>query len=58
MNKDQTEGRSKQAKGKDREVAGRVIGDGALEEKGRVEKVVGKIQAGYGDLKDDLMKGI
>jgi len=58
MNKDQTEGRGKEAKGKVKEVTAKVIGDGALEEKGRVEKAVGKVQAGYGDLKDDLMKGI
>ena len=57
MNKDQVKGRIKEAKGKVKEVAGKMVGNETLELKGKVQKTVGKIQAGYGDLKDDLKKG-
>lgn len=57
MNKDQIKGRVKEAKGKAKEVAGKVVDDKDLEEEGMVEKTIGKVQAGYGDLKDDLKKG-
>lgn len=56
MNKDQVKGRVKEAEGKVKEVTGKLIGDEVLEEKGKTGKVLGKIQAGYGDLKHDLKK--
>ncbi len=56
MNKDQFKGRAKQAKGKVREITGKLLRDKSLEEKGRVQKIGGKIQAGYGNFKDDLQK--
>ena len=56
MNKDQVEGRVKEVKGKAKQVAGIVVGDKKLEQKGRVQNAVGKAQAGYGDLKKDLKK--
>ena len=49
MNKNQVKGRIKEAEGKVKEVTGQVVGNKSLEEKG-------KVQAGYGDLKDDLKK--
>ena len=58
MNKDQIKGRVKEATGKAKEVTGRIVDDKDLEEEGMVEKTIGKVQAGYGDLKDDLKKGI
>ena len=57
MNHDQVKGRVKEAEGKAKEVAGKVVGNKSLEEKGRVEKTLGKAQAGYGDLKKDVKKG-
>ena len=57
MNHDQVKGRVKETAGKAKEVAGHVVGDKKLEEKGKMQKVLGKVQAGYGDLKHDLKKG-
>ena len=56
MNKDQVKGRMTEAKGKVKEVAGRMVGNRRLEAKGKAQKAVGKLQAGYGDAKDDLEK--
>jgi uncharacterized protein YjbJ (UPF0337 family) len=57
MNKDQVRGRIEKAKGKVRELAGRIAGDRTLEEKGRIGKTLGSVRARYGDLKDSLKKG-
>jgi len=56
MNKDQVKGRIKAAEGKVKQVTGKIVGNKSLEEEGMVQKIVGKVQAGYGDLKDDLKK--
>lgn len=56
MNRHQLTGRISQARGKVKEMTGRLLGNKPLEEKGRVEKTSGRIQAGYGDLKDDIPK--
>ena len=56
MNKDQVNGRVEEAKGKVKEVAGKMVGNEKLELKGKIEKNVGKVQAGLGDLKNDLKK--
>jgi uncharacterized protein YjbJ (UPF0337 family) len=56
MNKDQVKGRVKEAEGKVKEVTGKIVGNKNLEAKGAVQKTAGKVQAGYGDLKDDLKK--
>jgi uncharacterized protein YjbJ (UPF0337 family) len=37
-----------------KQVTGKAVGNKELERKGRVEKASGKLQAGYGDLKDDI----
>lgn len=57
MNNDQVKGRIKEAEGKAKQIAGKVVGNKRLEEKGKMEKDVGKVQAGFGDLKHDLKKG-
>ncbi|GAC1412830.1 MAG: hypothetical protein NVSMB6_14740 [Burkholderiaceae bacterium] len=57
MNNDQVKGRIKEAQGKAKEVAGNLVGNKKLEEKGKMQKQFGKVQAGYGDLKNDLKKG-
>ena len=54
MNKDQVEGRIEEIKGKVKEVAGNVVGNKSLETEGLAQKVVGKIQTGFGDVKADL----
>jgi len=52
MNKDQVEGRVDQAKGKIKEVTGRVTGNESLEAEGVAEKTGGKVQSTYGDAKE------
>jgi len=54
MNKDQAKGRVKEAKGKIKEVAGKLVGNEKLEEKGKVQKVLGEAQAKFGDVKKDV----
>jgi uncharacterized protein YjbJ (UPF0337 family) len=54
INKDQVEGRVKEAKGTIKEVAGKLVGNESLEVKGKVQKNVGKVQAKFGDVKEDL----
>jgi len=56
MNKDQVKGRVKEVKGNAKQIAGIVVGDKTLEQKGKLQNAVGKAQAGYGDLKEDLKK--
>ena len=56
MDKNQVKGRIKEAEGKAKEITGKIVGNKSLEEKGKAQKTVGKVQAGYGDLKDDLKK--
>jgi uncharacterized protein YjbJ (UPF0337 family) len=54
MNKDQFRGRIKQAKGRIKEISGKLTRDKLLEKKGRAQKIGGRIQTGYGDFKDDI----
>jgi uncharacterized protein YjbJ (UPF0337 family) len=54
MNTDQAKGRIEQAKGKVKEVAGNLVGNDDLELKGMIQKSGGKVQAAYGDLKEDI----
>jgi uncharacterized protein YjbJ (UPF0337 family) len=56
MNKDQIKGRAEEAKGKVKEAAGVILDDDALEAKGNIQKNVGKGQASFGDLKNDIKK--
>ncbi|MDP2817297.1 MAG: CsbD family protein [Polaromonas sp.] len=52
MNKHQVEGRVDEAKGKVKEVAGRVVGNENLKAEGLTDQVKGKAQSGYGDAKE------
>lgn len=54
MNKHQVKGRVKRAEGKIKEATGRIVGNKSLEEKGRAQKTAGKVEAVYGDIKDNL----
>jgi uncharacterized protein YjbJ (UPF0337 family) len=56
MNKDQVKGRAKTSKGKVKEAVGKMVGNDRLKTKGQVDQVAGKVQAGYGDIKNDLKK--
>jgi uncharacterized protein YjbJ (UPF0337 family) len=54
IDKDRVEGSIEQAKGKVKEVAGKVTGDTKLEQEGKGQKVAGKIQNAVGGIKDTL----
>jgi uncharacterized protein YjbJ (UPF0337 family) len=56
INKDQVEGRAKEAAGKVQEVAGKAVGSTTQQVKGAVNKTVGAAQAKYGDVKNDMNK--
>jgi uncharacterized protein YjbJ (UPF0337 family) len=54
MDKDRIEGAAHEAKGKVKEVAGKVTGDAKLETEGNAEKNSGKVQNAVGGIKDTL----
>lgn len=54
--KDKVEGKYHEAKGKAKEVAGKIIGKPNLEESGKEEQVAGKIQEKVGQIKTVLGK--
>jgi len=56
MNKDQVKGRLHEAKGKAKELAGKVTGKASTELKGKAEQVGGRTQSTYGDAKEDMKK--
>ena len=58
MNKDQVDGRIKQAEGKIKEVAGKLVGNEKLEEKGKTQKILGEAQAKFGDVKKDVKDAV
>ena len=58
MNKDQAKGRMRAASGNAKKFVGKAIGDTDMQAEGIVEKAVGKVQAGYGDLKHGIKKTI
>jgi uncharacterized protein YjbJ (UPF0337 family) len=56
INKDQIEGRVKEAAGKVQEVAGKTVGSTTQQVKGAANKTAGAAQAKYGDVKNDMNK--
>jgi uncharacterized protein YjbJ (UPF0337 family) len=52
MDRNRIKGSAEQAKGKVKEVAGKVIGDKKLRSEGKADKVSGKIRSAIGGLKD------
>jgi uncharacterized protein YjbJ (UPF0337 family) len=54
MDKDRVKGSLEQAKGKVKEVAGKVTGDAKLEGEGKADQVAGKVQNAVGGIKDTL----
>ncbi len=57
VNKDQVNGRVEEAKGAIKETTGKVLNDKGMEVEGNIQKNVGKAQAGYGDIKQDIKEG-
>ena len=58
MNKDRIEGSLDQAKGKVKEVAGKVTGDTKLETEGKADQVKGKVQNTIGGVKDSIKEAV
>jgi uncharacterized protein YjbJ (UPF0337 family) len=58
MNKDRIEGSAQQAKGKVKEVAGKVTGDSKLETEGKADQVAGKVKNTIGGLKDTVKEAV
>jgi uncharacterized protein YjbJ (UPF0337 family) len=56
MNKDQIKGRVEEAKGNVKEVTGKLLDNDDMELEGNLQKNIGKVKAGFGDLKDDINK--
>lgn len=56
MNRHQLKGRISQASGKVKEMAGQLFRNKSVAVKGRAQQTGGRIQAGYGDAKDDIQK--
>jgi uncharacterized protein YjbJ (UPF0337 family) len=58
INKDQVEGRVKEATGKAQEVAGRVTGNDTQEAKGMINTNLGSAQAKVGDLTEKAKSAV
>ncbi len=54
MNKDQVEGRAKEAMGNVKDAAGDMTGNRKLEAEGKADQVEGKVQKTVGDVKEDI----
>jgi len=54
MDKDRIEGSAEQAKGKIKELAGKVTGDSKTEAEGKADQLKGKVQNAVGGIKDKL----
>lgn len=54
MDKDRIKGSAQKAKGKVKEVVGKVTGDAKLEGEGKADKAGGKIRNAIGGIKDTL----
>jgi uncharacterized protein YjbJ (UPF0337 family) len=58
INKDQVEGRMKEAAGKVQEVAGRTVGNRTQEAKGAINKNLGSAQAKVGDVTQNVKDSV
>ena len=56
MNKNQVNGRAKEVEGKVKEIAGRMVGDKKVEEEGKSEDAIGRVQSDHGDRVDAIKK--
>ena len=58
MNKDQAKGRYEEAKGKAKQVVGKIVGNKPMEQKGKLQNAGGAVQAAVGDLREEIKKSI
>lgn len=58
VNKDQVKGIAKQAKGAVKEAVGKATGNKQTQAEGAVEKTAGKVQKGFGDVREKVKKSI
>ena len=58
MNKDRIQGSADQAKGKVKEVAGKVTGDSKLETEGKADQAAGKVRNTIGGFKDAVKEAV
>lgn len=58
MNKDQIKGHVNEAEGKIKEVADKLVGNEKLEERGKIQKILGEAQAAVGDLLQDVKDAV
>ena len=58
MNKDRIEGSAEQAKGKVKEMTGKVTGDSKLETEGKADQLKGKVQNTVGGIKDAVKESV
>lgn len=56
VNRDQVAGVAKQIKGSVKQAAGKATGNRRVQAEGMAEKVSGKVQKTYGDVKDKVRK--
>ncbi len=56
INKDQVKGRVEEVKGSIKEATGKIVGNPSLQAKGNIEKNLGKVEAKFGDVTEDLKK--
>ena len=54
VNKDQVSGIAKQVKGSVKDAAGKVTGDRKTQAEGKADKVAGKVQKAYDDVKEKI----
>ena len=54
VDKDRIEGSAEQAKGKVKEIAGKITGDSKTEAEGKADQVKGKVKNTIGGIKDSL----
>ena len=57
MNAAQVKGRIREAEGKIKAVAGRLVGNRRMEAKGHMQQAAGLLEASYGDLKNNMRRG-
>ncbi|QPC93786.1 CsbD family protein [Mesorhizobium sp. INR15] len=58
VNKDQVAGVAKQVKGSVKEAAGKATGNRQTQTEGMADKVAGKVQKAYGDVKEKVKKAL
>jgi uncharacterized protein YjbJ (UPF0337 family) len=56
MNKDKAGGLLDEAKGRAKEITGKLVGNKTLELKGKIQNISGTAQAAYGDIREKLKK--